>query len=177
MRIDAKVDLNRAVKQLRRFGKAFHERKVLNGIGLRHLAWLHQNVVQEGAEKKWQGLRASTKWSKQQQGYGTKAGVMTGKMKQSFTSKVLGNAVEVGTNKKTAIWFHGGTKAHKIIPKNKQFLRFFHPLAAGGYAFSKGVQHPGTPARPLLPTQVLGTKLAVKVVDAMAKAAARKANL
>lgn len=46
-----------------------------------------------------------------------------------------------------ASMIHQGTKAHAIFPKNRKRLRW---ATGGGFAFAKGVWHPGTKPDPFL---------------------------
>lgn len=49
--------------------------------------------------------------------------------------------------KPVASMIHQGTRAHAIFPRRKKMLRWATP---GGFAFAKGVWHPGTKPDPFL---------------------------
>ncbi len=49
----------------------------------------------------------------------------------------------VGSDDPIALWHHEGTVPHRIVPRNRRFLRFYWPRI-GAVVYSKGVNHPGT---------------------------------
>ena len=66
-----------------------------------------------------------------------------------------------------------GTRRHLIESRGARFMRF---RTTTGPAFAKSVDHPGNPARPMLPDEATATKLAVDVVNKIVKAAVAKAG-
>lgn len=97
--------------------------------------------------------------------------IRSGKLAGSFKSRVFANRVTIGTNDSKAPFHEHGTKAHTIRPRGAKWLRF---KTTQGPVFAKSVDHPGNPARPMLPDEATATKLAVDVVNKIVKAATSK---
>lgn len=71
---------------------------------------------------------------------------VTGALARSFTSDHGDDFAAVGSNDPRAVWHQLGTKPYVIKPKNKKALAW-----AGGKHPVKKVNHPGLPARRMLP--------------------------
>ncbi|RJR29574.1 hypothetical protein C4564_02130, partial [Candidatus Microgenomates bacterium] len=92
---------------------------------------------------------------------------VTGRLAQSFKAIVTSDKeVVVGSNLTIAQYQHFGTKPYVIRPRSKQALAFF---TVKGRTIRKIVNHPGIPARPLLPSKTLASKLAQETLDAYAQ--------
>ena len=159
----------RDMKELARF---FGDtRTLLSAIGDRHLGWIDENFRKGGAEKKWRPLSPNTIAARRQ---GSSAILQdTGRLKQSFVKKVESDRVDVGTEEKKAKWHHEGTKPFTIRPRAAKVLRF---MTTGGFVFTRAVDHPGLAARPLLPSDTLGERLAFETAEAAVDAATKKAS-
>ena len=163
-----------AQRTLARIGKAMDTKIILRGIGQRHLAWINENFRKGGAERKWAPLSANTIAGRRLGGSGgTQPLRDTGRLAQSFTSNVTVSQVDVGTVDKKAQWHQEGTDPFTIRPRGARALRF---MTTQGITFAHEVNHPGLPARPLIPSRVLGEKLAARVVDAYVEREVRKAQ-
>ena len=170
--IAIKVNQRNLQRNLRDLARFFDDTpKLLSAIGDRHLAWIDENFRKGGAEKKWRPLSANTIAARRQ---GSSAILQdTGRLKQSFVKKLGSDRVDVGTEEKKAKWHHEGTKPFDIRPRSAKVLRF---VTAGGIVFTRAVRHPGLPARPLLPSDTLGERLALETAEAAVDAAAKKAS-
>ena len=167
-----KLDQRKFQRDLRELARFFGDTgKLLSAIGDRHLGWIDQNFRQGGAEKKWKPLSPNTIASRR----GGSSAILqdTGRLKQSFVKKVGSDRVDVGTEEKKALWHQDGTKPFTIRPKSGKVLRF---VTAGGVVFTRAVRHPGLPARPLLPSDRLGERLALETAQAAVDKAAKKAS-
>lgn len=71
---------------------------------------------------------------------------VSGALARSFTSAHGDDFAAVGSNDPRAVWHQLGTKPYVIKPKNKKALAW----PGGAYPVKK-VNHPGLPARPMLP--------------------------
>ena len=69
----------------------------------------------------------------------------TGQLEQSIGWRPTNAGALVFANAEHGPHIEYGTKPHVIKPKNRKALRFGVP---GGFAFAKGVKHPGTTAQP-----------------------------
>lgn len=65
--------------------------------------------------------------------------------REGIETEVNGNegSVMLSSAVPYAAYVHEGTRAHRIIPRNKRVLRF---VSRGSFVFSKRVNHPGTNA-------------------------------
>lgn len=157
------LDTKNAQRKLDRIGSRLSTRQILNAIGLRHLKWINDNFKAAGLEKPWRPLAPNTI-------AGRRAGSSsplqdTGRLRQSFTHRVVNDkAVEVGSTNKLAEIHHGGTGRRIIRPVNARALRF---PTTEGIRFAKFVNHPGIPARPLLPSRRLAKRLGLAVFNRM----------
>lgn len=165
--------LKETQKEMRRIGAKFAMRKYLDLIGNHLLDWVDTNFKTEGKAPgrllSWKKLSPNTIAGRRK---GSKKVLQdTGRLKQSFVSKVHRSAqrVSVGTPDKRAPWHHYGTGPYVIKPKKRKFLKFPVPVSArwpNGFAFVKQVWHPKVRARPLIPNEALGSKMALEVLDA-----------
>ena len=170
--IAIKINQRKFQRNMREFAAFLGDtRSLLSAIGDRHLGWIDENFRKGGAEKKWKPLSPNTIASRRK---GSSAILQdTGRLKQSFV-KVLGSdRVDVGTEDKKALWHHKGTPPFTIRPRAGKVLRF---MTTGGFVFTNVVDHPGLAARPLLPSDTLGEKLALDTAEAAVDVAARKAS-
>ena len=88
--------------------------------------------------------------------------------------KLVGaTSVAVGTSDSRAPWHEFGTKPFTIRPGGGKFLRF---QTQRGIVFSKEVDHPGLPSRPMLPTKRIARKLAVGVLTSFVAREVRTAG-
>lgn len=176
--------LNRAFSVLQ--ARIAAEGVYLKLVGDRYLAWMNQNFRQAGAEHPWKPLSANTIASRRKGKGGGSAQPLrdTGRMAQSFVSEVQVGAVWVGTRDKKAEWHHFGTSPYQITtnPPGREArraggrpgaLRFMTPA---GPVYRREVQHPGLPARPLLPSQTLAEELARQELTAYLEEAAKAAG-
>lgn len=159
---------------------------LLYAVGARHLKWIADQFRLEGraigseAMGGWAKLSRNTMAARR----GRVARILqdTGRLRQSFavdTAPIRGE-VFVGTSDQRAPWLHHGTRPYTIRPKRAGgVLAFTGNVAATrvsgvriiadvkrGLIFTREVQHPGLPARPMLPTASHARDLAVAVVDA-----------
>jgi len=173
--INLKVEIAKAQRAIKRLGRKLETRQYLELVGSQLLHWVNQNFKDQGTEKKWKPLTPNTKAGRRKEGKGAKILQNTGRLKQSFVSKVMkdGNSVSVGTNNKVAKWHEFGTKPYVIRPKNKKMLKF--PVV-GGFAFAKKVNHPGLPARPMLPSEDRGRQIALEELKNYVKIITAEAN-
>ena len=183
--MEAKFD--KAKRALAKLGIAFSGRKFLTLIGQDTLRWVDKNFKQEGTEKKWKPMSKNTRAARRGGGGGARLLRDSGRLAQSFVSKVnlAATHVDVGSADKKAKWHHKGTRAYVISPKNKKVLKF--KVAAGfnfgsgafkgGFAFAKRINHPGLAARPLLPSDKLGERIGVLAMSRFARNEIRKARL
>jgi phage gpG-like protein len=160
------------VRKVTRLSRIFREPEMLAAIGFRQLKWVNDNFKAEGLERKWKPLRPNTVAGRR--GGSSRVLQDTGRLRQSFNSRVNGRFVEVGTVDQRAAWHHFGTRPYTITPKTKKFLRFATP---GGFRFARIVHHPGLPARPMLPSDRTAEKLAAVALDALFKKFRRRAGI
>lgn len=171
MRIDDSELERRVAKALEMMS---HE-KLLRLVSTRQLAWVNENFRKGGAENKWEPLAPRTVYVRRKGS--SKPLQDTGRLKQSFVQNVRRTVAVVGTTNQVAGFHHAGTNPYFISPQSRKFLTI--PDRGGpatfegtknerldgkkGY-FSKGVRHPGLPARPLLPSKALGERMAQKTI-------------
>ncbi len=138
--------------------------------------WMSFNFRVSGAERKWPRLARSTQVvGKKQKPFRktswTKAFLSSNparSLKTLFTIRRKGYTVHFRPKTKILVFAHAGTRPHLITPKRGQFLKFQMAPGTGALqpearlqgsgasgtvtVFSKGIQHPGQPPRPLMPT-------------------------
>jgi hypothetical protein len=143
---------------------AFGRREWLELIGARWLLWVDQNFRAGGLEQPWAPLAASTLAGRRAGGAGAQPLRDRGRLAQSFVSTVTRGTedrVQVGTADQRAGWLHAGTPARTIEARRRKFLVFQTPQ---GPRFARRVEHPGLPARPLLPSERQAEALAMGVL-------------
>lgn len=147
--------------------RALSTRVMLEVIGQDVLGWVADNFRREGIEKPWARLSPSTIASRRK---GSSRILQdTGKLRQSFTSRVSGNAVEVGTVNRVAPYHHFGTRPYVIRPVRRKWLRFKDET--GATVFSRQVRHPGLSERRLIPSKHVTLRIAIKSIGAVLKQA------
>ena len=140
---------------------------MLGLIGARHLEWIQDNFERRGIESAWPPLRPNTIAGRR---LGSSAPLQdTGRLRQSFVVRMLGNAVEVGSAMKIAAIHHEGSGSYVIRPRQARFLKF---MTTAGEVFARSVRHPGIPRRRLIPSVGLGERLAIETADNAIKAVA-----
>lgn len=166
--LSIKVEARQARRALARLGRDLDERGALKAIGLRKLKWVDDNFRADGAlAGGWAPLSPNTVAGRRRSS--SKPLQDTGRMKQSYVSEVSGNQVSVGTNIQYAEFHQEGTAPYVIVPKRGRVLRF---ITTAGPTYRPRVQHPGLPARPMLPNRQQATELAVGVLRAIVNKAA-----
>lgn len=165
--IKVRIDVSGSVKKLRTVGAAFDQRRALSEIGDSVLKWTREGFA-TGGHGKWKRLAANTVADK---GHSSPL-IRSGKLAGSFKSRVFGNRVVIGTNDSKAPFHEYGTKRHVITARGR-LLRF---KTVDGPVAAHSVNHPGNPARPMLPDESTARKLATNVLDKMVKAATAKAG-
>lgn len=155
---------------------AFDPAVLLTAIGARFTSYIDESFRTQGRGS-WRPLSFLTLLFRR----GGEAALQnTGRYKQSFVTETDNRTfVEVGTNLMTPNGKFSlgkihelGTKPFIIRPVNKKVLAAQATGSAGGRMagwifFGKEVHHPGIPARPVLPTQVVADKLAQETIDAV----------
>lgn len=174
------ADINKA---LVKFGRELQQKVYLKLMHQRFLKWVNDNFRNQGTERAWKPLSPNTIAARRLSGSG---GVQilrdTGRMAQSFNpgQPLSGSRVDinagmavVGTEDWKAPIHHFGTRPFQIRPRNKKWLVF---KTAGGMVFSKMVNHPGIPARPILPSVAAGNQMIQDVGNAYLKRIVDQAN-
>jgi len=193
------LEAERIIRQLKALQGQFDADEMYPVVGQRLLNWIGQNFRRGGIETRWPRLSPNTIAGrragniKASQGAtkfrgrrvvgtaialsGAKPLQDTGRLKQSFTSKMrnLGKKfVEVGTDNQIAEFHEKGTAPYTIRPRNARVLAF---MTAGGPAFSGAVRHPGLPARPMLPSEGLTRRLGLETINRQIARVVREAGL
>ena len=147
---------------LRMIINGLNNRELLQAIGNAHLKWMVQNLRDAGSDKPHQIMAPNTLIKNKNR---TSARHFSSRfrafLQQSYTVKTSHDHVDVGTQNEMASWHHHGTRKYTIRPRNKKLLRF---KTVGGVVFAQEVNHPGIPARGLLPTKKTAEALALKVM-------------
>lgn len=125
---------------------------VLKLIGLRILSFIDRKFATAGASAggpAWAPLRPST--LEQRQRGGSAPLMDSGFYRQSFSMQVEGaKSVWVGSRVPYGEFHEYGTRPYEIVPARAKVLAA--QLRGGGWAiFGRHVNHPGLPARPVLP--------------------------
>lgn len=178
-----------AREKIERLAKAVGPSVILKVVGLRLLSYVDQSFKTHGYGR-WRPLAQST--LDQRERGGDQPLQDTGRYKQSFVRDVGGKVgpgtdyqtddrtfVEVGSNVKTPSGLSLG-KIHEFgtrpfVIEVKRAKTLAARLRSGGWAvFGKRVNHPGIPARPVLPTQDTAERLVVESVTEMLEMEARR---
>ncbi len=168
--------------KIERLAKAVGPGVILKVIGLRLLSYVDESFKTKGRGA-WRPLSPLTLAMRARGG--DQPLQDTGRYKQSFVRDVGGRAgpgtdyetddrtfVEVGSNVKTPSGIPLG-KIHEhgtgpFVIRVKQARTLAARLRSGAWVnFGKQVNHPGIPARPVLPTAATAERLVVEVVDEM----------
>ena len=173
--ITVKVDVRNVVSKLRQFMGLINERELLQAIGNRQVKWMVTNLKEAGSDKKFKTMAANTLIKGRHR---TSArhfeSTWRSRLQQSFTSKVFGKYVEVGTADRFAAFQHFGTKPYTIKPKSKPRLSF---VTVNGRVYAKEVSHPGIPTRGIIPTKKVAETLALKIIIAELKRASQQSGV
>lgn len=150
-------------------GVAQQRRKLHQRWGILTLQWIDRQFMTRGAHggAPWRSLSPNTIIGRRK---GSSVPLQdTGELRGSFTSKPSARSVRVGTEKRYAPFHEFGTRPYSIVPVRAKVLAFPHtagrPLKAGvtfpsaerkfprgtPIIYSKGVRHPGLPARKIMP--------------------------
>ncbi len=173
IRIDSRV-LDRRIKRLT---DAIDGQKLLAAVATGQVAWIDRNFREGGSERRWPPLSPRTVYARRR---GSSAPLQdTGRLKQSFFKRIGQRSATVTTNSQIADIHHEGTGPFEIRPVRRKFLTIPDPggpatfrkgkLSGKRGYFSKGVRHPGIPARPLLPSKALAESMAEKTIVALLK--------
>lgn len=158
MTTGTKVDATRAIKKIKKIQKDLDPDSILGLIGQRELNWINKNFRVGGLAKKWAPLSPNTIAARRGGGVGAQPLRDSGRLAQSFISKVDKPVVAVGTKEKIAKFHHEGTKPYRIRPKKSGGLLSF--MTAKGPVLARSVRHPGLPKRELLPTKSVARRIA-----------------
>lgn len=152
---------------------------ILKTIGLRQKSWVLRNFKLRGRLNKiWPELSEGTIESRRRRSSAPLQD--TGHLRRSFEMEIFGaDSVEVGTNIEYAKFHEEGTRPFIIRAKSKKALTIPHPLGPRDFKkgklrgksgfFAQSVNHPGIPARPMLPSKKIAEKLAVQMIEARLK--------
>lgn len=177
MRTEIQIDTTVGQAKLTRLLKAVEPRTLLDLIGGRLLSYVDESFRTRGRGH-WAALSPLTLLLRKHGGDMPLRD--TGEYAQSYTK--AGGAlktdqrtyVEVGSNRKTASGIplanihEYGTGPYTIRVRQARVLAA--KTRAGAWLFfGKEVQHPGIPARPVLPTKAVAERLVQDVVDGMLK--------
>lgn len=137
--------------------------EILHAIGNAHLRWMVLNLRDAGTEQPHQPMSPNTlvkgKSRSSARHFSSRFRAF---LQQSYTVKVDGDHVDVGTANEMAKLHHYGTHPYTIRPKAKGTLLHFKTVR--GMVFVREVHHPGIPARGLLPSKKTAEALALKVL-------------
>lgn len=169
------VDMTNARSRLGKLEVAVGPKTVLKVITQRLVAYIDESFKTRGRGA-WRPLAASTLALRQRGGDVPLQD--TGEYRKGWTGQIDPSApnppaltddetfVEVGTASGLARWHEYGTAPHQITAVNRKTLAA--RMRSGGYmVFGKTVNHPGMPARPVLPTAADATRLLQATVQAM----------
>lgn len=169
-----RIDASGLDRKLMRFFKVLEPAILLRLVSAGQLNWVNKNFTDEGIENRWRPLSRSTIYTRRKAS--SKPLQDTGRLRQSFVQRVRQRVAVVGTTNRLAGIHHGGTPPMTIRPRNAKFLTI--PDPSGPVKFTKGrlkgrrgffalkVNHPGIPARPLIPSKALAERMAEKTVEA-----------
>lgn len=113
--------------------------------------WIAENFQRRGTETRWKPLSPNTVCAKGSD----QPLIASGAMFHSQFVRIAGRSIVMGFSDPKAPWHHFGTPAHVITPKSGRVLRF---MTCDGPVFARHVNHPGIPARPMLPTPALAQR-------------------
>ena len=170
------VDSRGLDRKLDKLLRVMRPQSLLRLVASGQLGWIDRNFREEGAERGWKPLSPGTVYARRRGS--SKPLQDTGRLKQSFTMRVAASQAVVGTNMIYAGFHHAGTKPYTITAKGK-LLTIPNPGGSVEFEgtkngrldgkrgfFARSVNHPGLPARPLLPTKALAERMAAKTIEA-----------
>jgi phage gpG-like protein len=161
--VEIKIDASELIKTLEAASKVMRPATLLGVIGAAHLNWIDDNFRRRGIERRWPALSPNTVAAK-----GSSAPLQdTGRLRQSFSTEVAGDEVRTGTVNQVASIHHSGTGGFTIRPRSASVLRF---LTRDGVVYARRVDHPGIPARPLIPSKAVGEQVALDAANAAIEA-------
>lgn len=161
------VDILRLQQKFKRLQTLWSEQALLKGIGLKQLQFVILNIKEAGKEEAWQQMSPLTIFARPVRSSNRHfSSNFARELQQSFTSRVTGNEVAVGTAQRFAPFHHFGTGPRDIVPRNRRFLRFNTP---SGFVFTKRVRNHAIPARPLLPSRELAKRIGVEFIESVAE--------
>lgn len=157
-------------QKIARLLKVLEPKTLLTAVGGQFLSHVDKQFKTHG-EGKWRPLSSLTLALRKRGG--DQPLQDTGHYKQSFVQETDSQTyVEVGTNLKTSSGLslgkihEFGTGPYTIRVKRAKVLAA-QTRAGAWLFFGKEVHHPGIPARPVLPTQLVAEKMIQTTVDAM----------
>jgi hypothetical protein len=162
--VGIRIDVSDLEGRLEAAQVAFGRREWLELIGARWLLWVDENFRAGGLERPWVPLARSTLAGRRAGGAGARPLRDRGRLAQSFVSAVTRgqeDRVQVGTADERAPRLHAGTPPRTLLPRRRTFMVFETPE---GTRFARRVEHPGLPARPLLPSERAAEDMAVQVL-------------
>lgn len=169
--VSVRIQAKQALAALKKMESGLEERTFLTLVGQSLLNWIDRNFRREGLEQRWPPLSMNTIASRRKGS--SKPLQDTGRLRQSFTSKVTGNRVEAGTQNQIAEFHHKGTSPYIIRPNKASVLAF---RTAEGMRFAKRVRHPGLPARPLVPSDAVTEQIGIRMINSELKRLANEIN-
>lgn len=178
MAVGFQLETARVVSILNQYRSVFQMQNLLRAIGARQLKWINDNFKVGGllGQRRWPPLSPNTRAKPRRGGSSSRPLQDTGGLRQSFTQKIVGlDTVAVGTTDQVAKWHEKGTRGPYIIrPRpGRRALKF---MMATGWTIRKSVQHPGIPARPMLPDIRTAEELAKGVVNAALEQVSRRVS-
>jgi phage gpG-like protein len=164
------IDTASGEKFYRLVSDSIAPRTILTVIGARFMSFVDESF-RTGGRGSWPALSPLTLLLRK---HGGSAPLQdSGRYKQSYVQETDGQTfVEVGTNLKTpegnllGAIHEFGTGPYTIRTKRAKVLAA-QTRAGGWLFFGKQVDHPGVPARPVLPTKAVADRLAQETIDAM----------
>ena len=181
MAIDIQIAVQIPEKAFAGYAAALKPPVVLKVIGMRLTEWMTTRFERDGAVPDfgaggWVPLKPSTIAQRRQ---GSSRPLQdTGGLRQSYEAAPTTDGssyVEVGSNKRYASFHERGTGPYTIVPKKARLLAA-RASAGGWIVFGTKVNHPGLPARPVLPTVEQAEILMTQEVEAMLEAEALRAG-
>jgi len=159
-------DAVRTAKLIRAMRRGLNTSDLLTVISLKHFDFIIRNFDAKGnLIEPWAPLSANTIFVRST----ARVGVVnpladTGAMRQSLVMKPpVGNSVIVKFNDEKAKWHHFGTDPYVIRPKDSAGLLTFRVV--GGRVVASVVNHPGLPARKLIPSQSKAEDIAEEALE------------
>lgn len=147
-------------------------------IGEDLLRWVINNFRDQGTESSWEPMAPSTRAARRT-GEGEGGAQLlqdTGRLRKSYIKGRKGNifkprdyAVTVGSQDERAIWHEEGTDPYPIPKSGTALMGFMN--REGELIFRHKVDHPGLPARPMLPSDRAAREVMIKAMEGILKKA------